>query len=59
MTRITLKLTERHDEAARPANNLAVAVAFAGLGLLNGALNLLPGGVTFFINFRGLIAFLS
>lgn len=56
MTRITLKLTDRHDAAQRPANNLAVALAFAGLGLLNGLLNLLPGGLTFFADFRHLAA---
>ena len=52
MTRITLKLTDRHDVAQRPVNNLAIALAFAGLGLLNGVLNLLPGGLTFFADFR-------
>jgi hypothetical protein len=52
MTRITLKLTDRHDVAQRPANNLAIALAFAGLGLLNGLLNLIPGGLAFFADFR-------
>jgi len=59
MTRITLKLTERHYVAQRPVNNLAIALAFAGLGLLNGLLNLIPGGITFFADFRHFAALLG
>jgi hypothetical protein len=35
-----LRLTERHDEAHSPANNLALALAFSGVGLLNALLPL-------------------
>ncbi len=31
----SLKLTERYDEAHSPTNNLALAMAFSGVGLLN------------------------
>ncbi len=38
-----LKLTERYDEAQSPANNLALALAFAGVGLINGLVPLMLG----------------
>ena len=43
MVRFSLKLTERYDVAQRPANNLALTLAFAGVGLLNGILPLMLG----------------
>jgi len=42
-----LKLTERHDEAHSPANNLALALAFSGVGLLNALIPLMLGGLAF------------
>jgi len=42
-----LKLTERHDEAHSPANNLALALAFSGLGLLNALMPLTLGGLAY------------
>jgi hypothetical protein len=44
MARFSLKLTERANEAAKPANNLALTLAFACVGLLNTALTLTRGG---------------
>jgi hypothetical protein len=42
-----LKLTERHDEAHSPVNNLAVALAFSGVGLLNTLVPLTLGSLAF------------
>ena len=42
-----LKLTERHDEAHSPVNNLALALAFSGLGLLNALMPLTLGGFAY------------
>jgi hypothetical protein len=42
-----LKLTERYDEAQSPANNLALALAFSGVGLLNALLPLTLGGLAY------------
>jgi hypothetical protein len=42
-----LKLTERHDETQSPANNLALAVAFSGVGLLNALLQLTLGSLAY------------
>ena len=36
MFRFSFKLTDRYDVAQRPANNLALTLAFAGVGLLSG-----------------------
>ena len=40
-----LSLTERHDEARSPANNLALALAFSGLGVINALMPLTLGGL--------------
>jgi len=45
-----IKLTERHDEAHSPANNLALALAFSGVGLLNALLPLTLGGLAHTLN---------
>ena len=42
-----LKLTERYDEAHSPANNLALALAFSGVGLLNALLPLTLGSLVY------------
>lgn len=42
-----LKLTERYDEAHNPANNLALALAFSGVGLLNSLVPLMLGGLAY------------
>ena len=42
-----LKLTERHDEAHSPANNLALALAFSGVGLLNALVPLTLGDLAY------------
>ncbi|HVM78828.1 MAG TPA: hypothetical protein VMU06_07395 [Stellaceae bacterium] len=44
MSRRTFKLSYRHDEDESPGNALAVALAFAFLGLANTVLNVIPGG---------------
>jgi hypothetical protein len=41
------KLTERVDEAHNPANNLALCVAFSGVGLLNLVMSLVLGGLVY------------
>jgi hypothetical protein len=41
MTRFSFKLTKRAHEATHPLNNLALTLAFACVGLLNTALNLI------------------
>jgi len=41
------KLTERVDEAHNPANNLALCMAFSGVGLLNLVMSLVLGGVVY------------
>ena len=43
----SLKLTERIDEAHSPANNLALAMAFSGVGILNTLMTLMLGGVAY------------
>ena len=43
MSRFSFKLTERYDVAQRPVNNLALTLAFAGVGLVNGILPLVLG----------------
>ncbi|HEV3175136.1 MAG TPA: hypothetical protein VGZ72_04070 [Stellaceae bacterium] len=48
-----LKLTERHDEAHNPANNLALAVAFSGVGLLNTLMPLMIGGLAYALHLWG------
>jgi hypothetical protein len=40
-----LKLTDRYDVAQNPANNLVLALAFAGVGLLNGLMPLMLSGL--------------
>jgi hypothetical protein len=40
----SLKLTERIDEAHSPGNNLALAMAFSGVGILNTLMTLMLGG---------------
>ncbi|MGE5201197.1 MAG: hypothetical protein ACM3O6_03945 [Acidobacteriota bacterium] len=45
MSRRTFKLTERHDMAQNPRNNFALTLAVAFLGLTNGFLNVIPGGL--------------
>ena len=45
MSRRTFRLTERHDEARNPANNLVLALAVAFVGLANGVLGMIPGGL--------------
>jgi hypothetical protein len=42
-----LRLTERHDEAHSAANNLALALAFSGVGLLNALLPLTLGTLAY------------
>lgn len=39
-----LKLTERHDETHSPADNLALALAFSCVGLLDALMPLTLGG---------------
>jgi len=46
MSRFSFKLTERYDVAQRPANNLALTLAFAGVGLLNGIFLLVLGNAS-------------
>ncbi|HXP75252.1 MAG TPA: hypothetical protein VN823_13995 [Stellaceae bacterium] len=41
------KLTERVDEAHNPANNLALCMAFSGVGLLNLVMSLVLGGLVY------------
>ena len=45
MYRRTFRLTERQDEARNPANNLVLVIAVAFLGLANGVLGMIPGGL--------------
>ncbi|HXP75635.1 MAG TPA: hypothetical protein VN823_15940 [Stellaceae bacterium] len=45
------KLTERHDEAHSPANSLALALAFSGVGLLNAMMPLMIGGLAYTLHF--------
>ena len=40
-----LKLTDRYDVAQNPANNLVLALAFAGVGLLNGLMPMVLSGL--------------
>ena len=46
-----LRLTERHHEAHSPANNLALALAFSGMGLLNALLPLTLGALAYTLHF--------
>ena len=46
-----LKLTQRYDEAHSPANNLALALAFSGVGLLNALLPLALGSLAYTLRF--------
>ena len=41
------KLTERVREAHDPANNLALAMAFSGVGILNLVMSLMLGGIAY------------
>lgn len=41
------KLTERVDEARNPANNLAVCMAFSGVGIVNLVMSLTLGGIVY------------
>ena len=41
----TFKLTERHVEARNPKSNLALTLTFAFLGLVNGFMGAIPGGI--------------
>jgi hypothetical protein len=47
----TFKLTERHDEARNPKNNLVLTLAFAFLGLTNGFVGAVPGGIRALLSF--------
>ena len=40
-----LKLTERHDEARDPVNNLALALAFSGVSIVNALMPLMLSGL--------------
>jgi len=42
-----VKLADRHDEAQSPANNLALALAFSGVGLINALMPLTLGGLAY------------
>ncbi len=41
------KLTERVDEAHDPANNLALCMAFSGVGLVSLVMPLMLGGIVY------------
>jgi len=43
----SLKLTERIEDAHNPANNLALAMAFSGVGILNTLMTLVLGGFAY------------
>ena len=47
----SLKLTERIEEAHSPANNLALAMAFSGVGILNTLMSLILGGLAYTFGF--------
>ena len=47
----TFKLTERRDEARKPKNSLVLTLAFAFLGLTNGFVGAVPGGIRALLSF--------